>query len=173
MSGRIGAVTLLALLFTASSLWAHALEARFLLLPDKKVKIEAWFETDDPANNAKVEVFGPDQKLLVNGKTDADGFFTFSLTSLEPLEVKINAGGGHGKILAISADDLSKPTADPGRPQYGSVKPESKGDVGDGVVAFPVREVILGVSFLLAVAAFAISIHNAQAIKKLKGQQQV
>jgi hypothetical protein len=168
MPGRSGAVmAFLVLLLGAGRVSAHALEADFRVLPAQTVRIEAWFETDDPAPGAKVQVFRSNKELLVEGKTDKDGVFHFTFPAIEPLEVKIDAGQGHGKTLTISADALSRPSADTGRarPDRGDTPPGPK---IDRHTAFPIREVVLGVTFLLAAAAFVISLRNAQALKRLQ-----
>jgi hypothetical protein len=168
MSGRIGAVTaLFAIVVLTDSAFAHALEGRFVVLADKKVRVEAWFETDDPASGAKVEVFKVDKQLLVSGKTDKDGYFDFSFVEPEPLEVKIDAGRGHGKILTITADELNKPSADPG-PRRSAPSEGGGTEASSRPAAFPLREVFVGIAFLLALAAFVISIRNARAIKQLR-----
>ncbi len=175
MSRRIGGLTVLAvgvLLAAAAAVRAHDDRRAFRVLPDQKVHVESWFvapgHPNEPMKGADVTVTGPEGEVA-KGKTDSEGVFVFAFPRFEPLEVTIADGRGHGGTLKISADDLRKPSTDT-RPLRSLQPPEERSRSGGEEAAspYPIREVILGVTFLLAVAAFVISLRNAQAIKRMQ-----
>jgi nickel transport protein len=171
MRRRYGALILLALagLLPAAGAYAHRLEAEYRVLPDHKVQVESWFDLGgDSPRGARVQVLRADGSLLTEGKLDSQGVYVFSYGDAEPLKVVVSAGAGHRKELEIPAKDLAPDgTAAPAAP--GSAPPPaSPGPRADRSARVSVKDVLIGVGFLLAVAAFALSLRNARQLRELK-----
>jgi hypothetical protein len=157
---------------------AHRLEGEYTVLPGRRVQIESWFDlTGDSPRGAVVQVFRADDKLLTEGKLDAKGLFVFAYERAEALRVVISAGAGHVKTLHIRAAELeprstaatvnsassSNPRADPdGEPGDGQPMPRA-----DRSWREPFTNVLVGVGFLLALAAFVLSLRNARQLRAL------
>jgi hypothetical protein len=164
---------ILTLLAWCGPAWAHDLKADYRVLPDKKVWVESWFETDEPAAEAVVEVVRvKDGTPLFRGKTDDKGVCVFGYAEAEDLRVRIFAGAGHAASLTIPASRLQRPDAE------GTVQREGKSAVNAGSSKVPpvdrsvragdvLKDVLVGVGFLLALAAFVISLRNAHRIKQM------
>jgi cobalt/nickel transport system permease protein len=150
-------------LLMASSAHAHRPRADFNLRPARQVQIDGWFDPGDtPMKGAKVQVFRPGQRLLIEGVMDEKGTFVFRYAEPEALEVIVNAGAGHRTSLIIPRERLEQNTAAEPRPLG------SGGEDSSLTVAAPPREhpeawreslkdALLGISFLLSVAAFLLS----------------
>lgn len=110
MCRRVAA--LMIVLVGAGRAHAHRLEAQAFLRPFGFVQIESWFEGGEVPRAAKVEVFGPDGKLLTEGRLDAQGVFIFACSAEGPLRVVVNAGGGHAATVQIKPEDLARAAAE-------------------------------------------------------------
>ncbi len=151
----------------ASPAHAHRLVAEFSLLPEKRIQIESWFETGDSPRKATVQVFHGDGKLLNEGPLDEkSGKYVFPYLEAETLKVIVSAPGGHRAEVLIPQSALTGPR-----------KAESASKNGDGdATAVPpnennattVKDVMLGIAFLLALAAFVMSLRNAQKLRSLE-----
>jgi hypothetical protein len=151
---------------------AHRLNAEYRVLPAKQVRVEAWFDiTGDAPVGAIVQVFAADRRVVAEGKMDDKGTYLFSFDRAEPLTVVISAGLGHGKELTIPAAELAQAGADTTpSPAGGSPTPGPTPDSPrtDHQGPLPVKDVLLGVAFLLAVAAFFLSLRNAREVRRLR-----
>jgi hypothetical protein len=93
-------------LSTSSSAFAHKLLAKAVLLPVWQVQVESWFETDEPASEADIQVFGVSESPIVDGKLNARGIYIFRYEHVEPLRIVVNAGSGHRAVVKVDADTL-------------------------------------------------------------------
>jgi nickel transport protein len=155
----------------------HRLDVQAFLLPGQnKVQIESWFDDGHIPRGARVQIFRNGNELLANGQLDDNGVFIFSYTQAETLKVVVSAGLGHRKEIDITTTDLiSTPAAQPN-------PPDAPGHVVGDTIA-PVRladhhstdwvkDVMIGVSFLLALAAFLLGTRNARLLRALKQPNQ-
>ncbi len=126
------------------------------MLPGGKVRVEAWFETGDAPHGAKVRVYRADGSPLLPepGELDKDGAYVFAYEKAEPLKVVIS-GEGHRKELLIPAAELSSPGTSP--PDGGPARERGH--------EFPIKDLLLGITFLLALAAFVLSLRNARRLR--------
>jgi hypothetical protein len=170
MSRRIRHLSLLGIVFLlvmADQAAAHGFIAKYRVQPNQQVRVEGWFDSGDPASGAKVKVLRADKSVLAQGRMNDEGVFLFSFKEQEPLVIVVDAGQGHGEELTLSPETLAKPSTETGpiRPT-----PPTAVDTEPGAThtptPFPIRDVILGITFLLALAAFVISLRNAQALRK-------
>jgi hypothetical protein len=150
---------LLATAGLASEARAHRLEGEYQVLPGGKVRVEAWFETGDAPRGAKVRVFRPDGGPLLPepGAMDAQGVYVFAYDRAERLRVVISAGEGHRKELTIPAAEL----ASPGSAGADAAPARERGR------ELPIKDLLLGITFLLALGAFVLSLRNARRLRAL------
>ncbi len=167
MFGRSAALTFAVLLLGAGTAQAHRLNVDYVVLPGQWVQIESWFETGDSPKAAQVQVFRSNGQILTEGPLNAKGIFVFAFGEAEPLRVVVNAGLGHRSELRIPADKLTQ-VASPAE------KPAAATSSNEGPVASRVdrtsqvslKDVLIGVGFLLAVAAFVLSLRNARRLRE-------
>jgi cobalt/nickel transport system permease protein len=172
-------------LLAAGPAHAHRLDAAYTVLSDRQVRIESWFDLSNvPPKGATVQVFRPGQRLLVEGRLDEKGFFVFHYSEVEPLEVIVSAGAGHRKAFTIPAERLE--AQDVANPARGGRQPPVAKEQGADAPRAPkapetfratdagdawrerIKDVLLGVGFLLAVAAFLLSWRNARKLRSLE-----
>jgi hypothetical protein len=159
----------LSFLFAAGPAYAHRLDADFVLLADRQVRIESWFDLGGVPKGASVEVFRPGQQLLAEGRTDENGCFVFRFTAAEPLEVIVSTAG-HRASLVIPAEELV-PSATQTRTTEsspsivgGPARVRHEGDVWRERV----KEALIGLGFLLGLAGFLLSWRNARYLRSLR-----
>ena len=169
MLGRSSALTLLVLLTllaAAGPVRAHRLLADYRVLPGGQVRIESWFDiTDDPARGARLQVFSEVGRVVFDGQLDEQGQGVFPVPRAEALRVVVSAGAGHRKEIRIPAEELSAPAGGTADPSGGS--PPSRPSRPPHEVELPWRDVLIGVGFLLALAAFALGVRNARQLRAL------
>ena len=66
----------------------------------------AKFSGGRPAQESRVEVFDSHKKLLLQGKSDKKGAFSFPVPKIDDLLVVVNAGSGHRGIWQIKKAEL-------------------------------------------------------------------
>jgi nickel transport protein len=151
-------VAALSILLAAGPAYAHRPQADFTVLPDRQVRIEGWFDPGaDPMRRAKIQVFRPEKRLLVEGQLDDEGQFVFQFPEAEPLEVIVNAGAGHRTSFVIPREKL-----DQGHDAATSLDQRS-------AWRERFKDALLGVTFLLALGAFILGWRNARKLKSLPG----
>ena len=171
MPRRYAALTalgLLALLLAPRPALAHRLEAECHVLPDRKVQVEAWFDLGGVPKGARVQVFRAGDRVLTEGQLNGEGLFVFSYDEAEPLRVVVSAGAGHRKEVGIPAADLQQ--GSPGQASAGAVpeEPAPAVPLSDHTPKVSIKDVLIGVGFLLALAAFVLSLRNARHLRELR-----
>jgi cobalt/nickel transport system permease protein len=156
-------LAVLGVLWAAGPAHAHRLEADCQVLPGGQVQIESWFDPGDGRpRGAKVQVFRPDGSLVAEGQTDDQGVFVFSCREAERLRVVVNAGAGHRKEFTILKEKLEQAAPLGTQPPPPSSHPSQ----------VSIKDVLIGVGFLLALAAFVLSLRNARRLEELTRQRQ-
>jgi cobalt/nickel transport system permease protein len=152
----------LTLLYAVNAAQAHRACADFTVRDERQIQIEGWFDPGDvPMRGAKVEVFRPEHRLLVEGKMDDRGIFLFHFSEPEELEVIVNGGVGHRASFVIPREKLER-TADIGsegnlsRPSTETPGPTQRIHHGESGRE-QLKDALLGVTFLLALGAFVLS----------------
>jgi ABC-type Co2+ transport system permease subunit len=162
------------LLVTASSAEAHRLEAQYFVLKDRQIKIEAWYDSGNAAETGKVEVYLPDNRLLTEGSLLPKGLFFFRVEKAETLRIVINPGDGHRKELTIPEGEIRLRLQPKGLDSTGTTLPTVSDDLGKEsslrkeAGAFPLKDVLIGIGFLLAVASFFLSWRNYRTLNRIK-----
>lgn len=157
------ALSLTAVLLLPKPASAHRLRVECHVLPGNRVQVESWFDNNKQApEGGDVRVYRLDGSLFAEGQLNAQGVYAFSFHRPERLQVLVFAGGGHSARVWLSEQDLSAtsvaPVRDEGNPPPRSVRnTDSSG-----------REVLLGLGFILAVAAFLLSWRNDRRLRALE-----
>jgi hypothetical protein len=143
----------LATLLTANVARAHRLDADSSVKLVQKVRIESYFSDDSRPRGEKIQVFREDESepFLVD-HLDNEGAFEF-FANVEPLRVVIQAGEGHTKELRITPAVVDASSPPP------PIEHQAR---------FPIIESLLGLSFLLALSAFILSLRNARRLRETR-----
>jgi hypothetical protein len=166
-------VSLAAMLATAGDARAHRLEADYRVLPGRRVQMESWVDlTGESPRGAAVQVYRPAGQLLTEGRLNDKGIFVFSYTQAERLKVVVSAGAGHRKELEIPEAELARGATDSqaqGTIAATAEQPDpDPAPLADRSSRVSLKDVLMGVGFLLALAAFALSVRNARRLNELK-----
>jgi nickel transport protein len=161
----------LTLLFAVGTARAHRLDVAFQVLPDKQVRIESWFDLGGVPKGAKVQVFRPGEQLFAEGILDDRGHFVFHFSEAEELRVVVYAGAGHRKEFIIHRKDLEQGTSTspvenpPAEREFTSTAGRIE---TEEAWRERLKDVLIGISFLLALAAFVLSWRNGRKLKSLQ-----
>jgi hypothetical protein len=147
-----------------------------MVLRGQMVQIESWFDlTGESPKNAKVEVFRANDQLLTSGRLNDEGVFVFPYTQVESLRVVVSAGAGHRKELTIPEADLAKLLGSQGVEHDSSAfrqDPPSPAVLqADRSPRVSFKDVMIGIAFLLAAAAFVLGVRNARELQKWNRQR--
>jgi nickel transport protein len=98
---------LLALLFvfSAETTSAHRVVV-FAWIEGDTVFTQSRFPDGRNISNGQVNVFDPDDNLLLDGKTDTNGEFSFKIPKPASLNIVLNAGMGHQGEWKLSEDEI-------------------------------------------------------------------
>ncbi len=160
------------LLTAAGSARAHRLLVDCHVKPGGEVQVESWFDIGaDPAREARVVVYGTNDEVRAAGTTNQRGIFVFQAKSAEPLRVVVEAGAaqaGHRAEERIPAERLAAALGE----TAASAQSESRGTgptpLSDRSSRVSPRDVVSGIAFLLALAAFVLSIRNRRQLAQLR-----
>ncbi len=158
---RILAAVLVACLvpaFAPADAFAHALGVD-CTRRGAKVEVEAFYDDDSPAQQAKVQVVNAKDEIVASGVTDAKGMWTFATPPPGKYEVRVDAGAGHRAKKTINV-----PAVEPRTPVPEDVPPAPAVTISEGgptraeFTRFPWLQVLIGVVVLGAVGgAFALA----------------
>ncbi|NOZ63645.1 MAG: hypothetical protein GXO71_01640 [Caldiserica bacterium] len=99
---RKGIFLLCFLLLLSSSLFAHRVNV-FAYKEGGKICLEGYFSDGTPARNSKIEVYNPEGKKILEGKTDEKGEFSFPIPGEKGnLKIVLLASMGHRGETSIS-----------------------------------------------------------------------
>lgn len=87
---------------------AHALGAE-AKLKDGRVTVEAFYDDDTPAADAKVVVTDPDGKVVAEGTTDKAGKWSFAALPAGKYKVVVDAGAGHRATVTLTIPESHRP----------------------------------------------------------------
>jgi hypothetical protein len=137
---------------------AHRLEADFKILPGGRIRIETWFDTGESPFNARILVHDGNGQKIAEGPVDENGCFEFTAPKVENLHVVVSDGTGHRKELTIRGDPWASTESRDAPRHLDRPSPST------------MKDIIIGISFVLAVAAFVLAWRNARALRALKNQ---
>jgi nickel transport protein len=97
----------LVILLSSVNALAHKISA-FLDIEGNKVSLYSYFNNGNPVKNGKVEVYDEKTgKLVLTGKTDENGEFSFEIPKVSDYKVVVVAELGHKTVAKIKASDFS------------------------------------------------------------------
>jgi hypothetical protein len=115
-------LAVLTTVLAAAPAQAHRLGAD-CTLKASVVHVEAYFDDDSPARGARVRVEDDGDTTIVEGRTDADGHWTFPAPGPGKYTVRVDAGPGHAWRGPITIPESPAPVAgdpaDKGNPEGG------------------------------------------------------
>jgi hypothetical protein len=151
---------------------AHRLNVDLYALPNQRFQVEGWFSTSEPARGARVRVYQGDNQLLAEGKLDAEGIFQFSLDKATSLRIALLAGTDHPAERNWSAEEVQRlltaaggTSTEAGRQESEPAHPVPLSERSSGIT---IKDVLLGIGFVLALAAFVLSMRNARRLRELQ-----
>lgn len=99
-------LSLFALAAIPSAGLAHGLGITVTIV-DRTVKVEARFDSDDPADDCEITVTAADGREIAKGMTDKNGLFFFPKPELGEYLIVADAGAGHRaqKTLTVPATE--------------------------------------------------------------------
>ncbi len=150
-NGLVALLPILGLVFWPAVVQGHRLEGEAQTRKIQKVKIESWFDLGGVPSGAKVQVFRKsDRQLILERSLDENGRLNF-VADWEPLHVVISAGDGHQKEIEVQPEaDITGPLPNADRSSRVGIK-----------------DLLLGIGFLLAAAAFVLSIRNSRRLASM------
>lgn len=101
---------------------AHAHKANVFAYPEgDRVYVQGYFLDGKKVKNSKVTVYDGRDKPLVEGLTNEEGEFTFSIPDKQDMRIVVDAGEGHQAEYRLSVAEVSgMQTATDQRPNAGS-----------------------------------------------------
>ncbi len=107
-----------------------------------RVSIFAWVQGDTVHTQSKfmggkrpeqalVEVFDEAGNLLLKGKTDAQGLFSFQAPKISDMQIVLTAGMGHRAVWALSREDFQEADVKSDNHQPLNAVPPGKSDESD------------------------------------------
>jgi hypothetical protein len=159
---------LLALLLLAGSGRAHRLVAEYRVLPGRLLEVWARYKViprSIPAVDAQVRIFRPGGQTLAEGRTDENGRFTCRYERREWLRVEVYQEG-HRAEVPIDQSEL--PAASESVPRAVAAEKTAPKKPPEEAGREWVKDVVIGISFLLSLAAFVLCLRNARTLRKLQ-----
>lgn len=103
---RVGIATILIGTIFPAMAFAHAIGAE-AKLTSGRVHVEAYFDDDSPAREARVTVTDAAKNTIVQGRTDAAGKWSFAAPAPGNYVVVVDAGDGHRTEVRVTIPGLT------------------------------------------------------------------
>jgi hypothetical protein len=139
-------LALFALLASDSPARAHGLGVQ-CKLRGGKVEVEAYFDDDTMARDARVQVRNMDGELVAKGRTDDKGRWYFPVPAPGKYNVIVDAGDGHRAREKITIPGTATHSAVTQDPAEASV-PLSEGPSREEFTRFPWLRALLGTGII-------------------------
>jgi nickel transport protein len=117
---------------------AHGMGAECRLVADG-VEVEAYYDDNTPARQARVRVYNANKKVVAEGRTDDKGRSVFPRPDVGAYEVVVDAGGGHRHTVSLQITEAAPPS----QPQRVSAGPSR-----DETTATPLPRLLVGLAFI-------------------------
>ena len=121
-------------LITGVPVWAHGV-AVFAWVEGDTVHVEGKFGGGRRPVNAPVEVYDPQDNLLIEGVTDENGEFSFKVPRRTEMKVVLLAGMGHRGEWTIPVSDLEAAVPDEDSQKMESGAVSDKETAGQGEIS--------------------------------------
>lgn len=103
--GCVIAVTALLILVAAAGAEAHRVNI-FAYSEGGRVHTESFFPDGKPAVNSDISITGVDGEVILEGRTDEEGLFSFTPTVHDDLLITVYAGQGHKAEYLLKKSEL-------------------------------------------------------------------
>ena len=91
---------------TGTQAFAHKVNL-FAYAEGDEIYVEGYFVDGKAAQNSKIQVLGPDGKIVHEGTTDDQGQYRFPIPQHTDLKIIVNAGMGHQSDFILPVAELS------------------------------------------------------------------
>lgn len=164
--------------------WGHRMEIAYSIEPGAII-LEAWMGRDEAVSGGDVTITSETGKVLLQGTTDADGFFTWVPEAPATATVQVYGGQGHGQTITIPSSDVemalaqAEPKADPQtasspgsstavQTASSSATPTTSTRMStESTLSTPIR-VVIGFTFLFSGMAAWLSYSNSRRLHALE-----
>ena len=102
---RIFPLLLLFFFLSAGFALAHKINV-FAYAEAGSVKVESYFADGRPVKQSKVMVYDGSEKLLLEGKTDDAGLFSFAISKVDDLKIVVREILGHRNEFILKKTDI-------------------------------------------------------------------
>ena len=92
-------------LFFAQTASAHKVNL-FAYVEDGTIYTESYFSDGRPAKGSKVQVYDSQHNLLLEGVTDEDGLFSFTVPKIDDLTIVLQATMGHKNSFTLKKTEV-------------------------------------------------------------------
>lgn len=155
MNGNQTVLAMLLLLGCVGTTLAHDIGAQ-AKLHDGKVTLEAYYDDDTAASEAKVRVMDSSGSVVLTGTTNDKGIWIFPAPPAGKYRVVVDAGGGHRASTDLTIPEGSS-TAPVGQPTVPASEPKqtiSSGPSREQFTQFPWLRLGMGLVVVAGLAAF-------------------
>lgn len=107
----------LALLFImGANVHAHGVYI-FAWVEGDTIHTDSYFSSEEKVKDGDIKVFNSSGDMLLEGKTDANGEFSFKIPGKAPLRIVLEDGMGHGSEFLLELDDQTAIEETPAPPE--------------------------------------------------------
>jgi nickel transport protein len=106
----LSAAVVAVVLFTPAAADAHAVGAEPKLV-DGRLQVDAFYDDDSPAEDAKISVTDAAGNVVAEGKTDDKGRWSCPAPPPGKYGIKVDAGAGHRAVVKFTVPDPAAPAA--------------------------------------------------------------
>jgi len=104
-TGKYLSIAVVAVLLCSTAALAHKVNV-FAYVEGGKVYTESYFPDGSPVEGGKVLVYDSQDKLLLEGKTDKEGLFSFDVPKVDDLTIVIEATMGHKNSFKLKKAEV-------------------------------------------------------------------
>lgn len=98
-------VTTAVMLMLSGTALAHKVNL-FAYAEGGKIYTESYFPDGKPVEGGKVMVYDSQEQLVLEGVTDAEGFFNFDIPKIDDFNIVINATMGHKNSFKLKKSEV-------------------------------------------------------------------
>jgi nickel transport protein len=98
-------IATVAVLVCSTAAMAHKVNL-FAYVEGGKIYTESYFPDGSPVEGGKVLVYDSQDKLLLEGRTDKDGLFSFDVPKVDDLTIVIEASMGHKNSFELKKAEV-------------------------------------------------------------------
>ena len=105
--GSILSIALILIFMSTPNVIGHGININVWVEGDRVVT-ESYFSRENKVIEGQIKVYGPSQKLLLEGKTDEKGLFSFKIPQDTDLQIVLESAMGHRAETVLNADVIKQ-----------------------------------------------------------------